>query len=241
MLSLTHFTKPWQVTSLKLAILAMLVGLAACKQSPVTQAPSQSAIATAATPAKTDSSQTQLIDDLEDKDGGNALGGGWFTYNDKANGGDSVVSPAPGKFTSSVGGANGSKRAAKMTGKVTKTFPSSNIAIGTTLGKDSIDVSNYKGIEFWAKGDGKKFQLQLQTPLIKDFNFYNYVFTSQPEWRRYEVRFDQLKQEDWGKKTVVVPKSDALKKIHSIVWRTYPVGQPRENVELVIDDVKFIK
>ncbi len=183
----------------------------------------------------------RLIDDLEHKDGVNALGGGWFTYNDKANGGDSDVFPAPGMFTSSVGGANGSMRAAKMTGKVTKTFPSSNIAIGTTLGKNPIDVSKYKGIEFWAKGDGKEYQLQLQTPLIKDFNFYNYVFTSQPEWTRYEVRFDQIKQEDWGKKTVTVPERDILTKINSIVWRTYPMGQSRESVELAIDDIKFLK
>jgi hypothetical protein len=119
---------------------------------------------------KADSTQTQLIDDIEDKNGGNGLGYGCFTNYDKANAGDSVMSPAPCKLTSSQGEDNGSKRAAKMIGKVTKTFPYPNITKGTNLGENPIDIGKYKDIEFWAKGDGKEFQSQLHIPLIKDFN-----------------------------------------------------------------------
>ncbi len=245
----SKLTKSWQPVlknCIKLAILGTLAGLGACQtQPPVSQtdpSPESASTETDQMASQTTATETIIIDDLEDKNSGNALGGGWFTFDDQANGGDSQVVPS-GKFSPSEGGANGSTTSAKMTGKVTETFPYSYIAIGTTLNKEAqpTDITKYKGIEFWAKGDGKEYQVQLPTPAIKDFNYYNEVFTAQPEWTRYEILFDDLQQNNWGNKTVAVPKADALTQIKSIVWRTYPLGQPRENVELMIDDVKFIK
>ncbi len=182
----------------------------------------------------------KVVDDFKRKnknqDRVNALGGYWYT----AAGAGSEVSPTPNNFKLSDEGVNGKGKSAKLTGKVTK---GGYISIGTSLSKNGqpISLAQYKGIEFWAKGDGKKYGIQLQTPnVIKDYNYYSYVFVAKPQWTHYQIPFDKLTQQNWGKKTVHVALKDSLKQVLTITWYPHPYGEPRGSVNLAVGDIKLI-
>lgn len=221
-----------------LALVAFL-GLGACQApEPVPPPPPSPVATTEASPASpTDAPTGKLLDDFEDKNPANALGGGWFTYADKELGGDSQVSA----FEVAAGGANASGAAGKMSGKVTKTYPYGFITVATSLdeGGKPVDLSVYKGISFWAKGDGKPIRLSFHSPAVKDYNYYSYVFTPTTEWQRFDVPFDQLTQEDWKDKLVSVPKAEVLAQVTHIGWTTFPLGEPREFTRLELDDVQL--
>jgi len=247
MFSTKHFFRSSSLTLIRSAglqalALALLLGLVACEPpEPVLPPPPSPAATTDPPPASppTEAPAGKLLDDFEDKDIVNAFGGGWFTYTDKELGGDSQVSP----FEVAEGGANNSGAAGKMTGKVTKTYPYGFISLATPLEErgQPVDLSAYKGISFWAKGDGKPIRLVFQSPaVIKDFNYYGYVFTPTAEWQRFDVPFDQMTQEDLKDKLVPVPQAEALAQVTYIVWTTFPLGEPRESVQLELDDVQLM-
>jgi hypothetical protein len=238
-----RFLTPIPNAGLKALALALFLGLGACQPPEPVPPPPPSPAATPetppASPPPTDAPAGKLLDDFEDKNIVNALGGGWFTYADKELGGDSTVSA----FEVATGGANGSSAAGKMSGKVTKTYPYGFIALATSLEESGkpVDLTAYKGISFWAKGDGKPVRLVFQSPdAVKDFNYYGYVFTPTAEWQRFDVPFDQLTQEDWKDKLVPVPQAEALAKVNYIAWTTFPPGEPRETTQLELDDVQFL-
>jgi len=181
----------------------------------------------------------KTVDDFKRKnknqDSLNTSGGYWYT----AAGSGSVVSPATNKFKLSNEGVNGVGKSVKITGKVSK---GGYIAVGTSLNKTAAPVSlaQYKAIEFWAKGDGKKYGVQLQSPsAIKDYNYYSYSFVAKPQWTHYIIPFSKLAQQDWGNKTIHVPLKDSLKQVKVITWYTNPYGEARSSVDLAIADVKL--
>jgi hypothetical protein len=178
-----------------------------------------------------------LIDDLEDGDAKNQLGGYWYTYSDKDNKGDSLVSPS-GEFKPSAEGANDSSKSARISGKVTKTYQYGFIGMGTNLAQDNnsaIDLNQYQGIEFCAKGDGKEYRVKLRSLAIKDYNDYGYEFVAPAAWQCYKVLFNQMEQKSFGAK---IPLDQALTKVIAIQWQT--IGQPHESVDLAVDAIKFL-
>lgn len=231
---------------LKLSFLVSLLSLTACQSSPDVStrssrsSPEEEVVSSSVSIAPNQEAiDTEILDTFDDQDTVNAFGGSWFTYNDEGAGGDSEVSP----YQVGEQGAEGSPSAAKMTGKVTKTIPFSFIGLATSLNEEStsVDLSQYKGIVFWAKGDGKPYRLQLQSPIIKDFNYYGYVFTPTSEWKRYEVRFDQMTQEYIKDETTQMPLEQTLSQVDHISLITYPQGETREDAQLELDNVQFIQ
>jgi len=183
------------------------------------------------------SSQGELVDDLENYKGTNKLGGYWAAYNDKAIGGDSKVSPS-GVFKPSAGGANNSKFSALMTGEVTTKSKSAFIGMGTNLNKAGtpVDISQYKGIEFCAKGDGQNYVLKLRSLANTDYDDYAFTFIAPTDWKCYQMPFTDAKQKGFGKS---VPLNTALAQVTSLQWQT--IGQPHKSVSMAIDDIKFWK
>jgi len=111
--------------------------------------------------AGTPPSGVSVIDDLDDGDGRIAMTAGrqgpWHAFND-TNGGNQKPS-VNGPFTPEMGGANSSPYAAHTSGSNYQFggvgFDLNN-ATPTAGGMDSqaYDASGYKGITFWAKGNG---------------------------------------------------------------------------------------
>ncbi len=175
-----------------------------------------------------------IIDNIEDGDNKTLQGFYWYSYDDLSNKGNSLVNPQSDKstpFIMSVGGSpNSTKYHAKMTGRVTTKYQYGFIGMGL-----DVKYTNSTGISFWTKGDGKKYNVRIETSDITDFAYYQYEFVTTNIWRNITIKYDEFSQpESFGDK-----KSFNSKNIVRISFQT--IGQPLNSVELAIDDLSFIK
>ncbi len=182
-----------------------------------------------------------LIDNCEDGNNINDFGKYWYTYDDKSNGGDSYISPEAGKtFKMTEKGARNSKYCAGFKGKVTTKYQYGYIGMGTSLSETYIDISVYKGIRFYAKGDNKSYNVVISPDRSKvdtEYNDYRFTFLAPENWTLINIPFTSFSQDlGWGKKTEL---SDNLKYIRDIIWQT--ISQPLNSVELYVDEIGFYK
>jgi hypothetical protein len=178
--------------------------------------------------------EVDLVDDLESDKNVNKLGGQWYTYDDRGSGGRSKVV----KFKPASSGSNESKFSALLKGEVISANKTGYIGIGTNLSKDGspLDISQYKGISFCAKGNGTKYYMKLRSSAIADYNDHAYTFSSEPQWNCYQIPFADMKQLDPKRPTDL---QAALVQVSSIQWQ--PLERTDEEVELYLDEIKFIK
>ena len=192
-----------------------------------------------------------LVDDFEEGRGKNKLGGYWFTYSDKDLGGSSIVHPVPGTdFAVASPGARKSEYCARMKGQVTTKYRWGFVGMGCDLRhpKRPVDLSGFTGIEFYARGDGRKYRVKFSSDVTKDGDDFGADFEAKKDWRLVRIAFSELAQQGWGKpgrwaesgpgKGPEV-KGYAGQKVLRIQWQT--IGQPLEAVRLDIDDIKLLK
>ncbi len=182
-----------------------------------------------------------LIDDCEDGNNINTFGNYWYSFNDSENGGDSEIHPKAGKpFTMTESGAKNSKFSAGFKGKVTTKYQYGYIGIGTTLDNISKDISEYKGICFYVKGDEKIYSVLIgpnRNKVDNEYNDFRFTFLAPTQWTQVIIPFSSFSQDSgWGKKTELL---ENLKNAKDIVWQT--VSQPHDSVELYVDDIGFYK
>jgi endoglucanase len=204
-------------------------------------------------PLKTCSGETVaaadgLVDDLEDGNGQVALVAGrsgyWYSAADPKG---STISGA-GAFTPSDGGASGSKKAARATGKTATGDGAWGATFGFTFAPDNqpYDVSKYAGISFWAKASDKstknvRFKVgdantrpEGKVCTNSCWNHFGQDLTLSSEWRQYTVKFADLKQQDgWGDPR---PATLAARNVMSLDW-SITAGQ---DFDIWVDDVKLI-
>lgn len=227
----------------KTGIVILIAIFSACGTTPTTQSLTTETTTTQAqlpqAPGKTD----LLVDNLEDGNSFNELRGTWFTYNDNDTkvGGDSKVIPEAGStFIPSPGGPAGSTFTASIKGQVTTTFRYGFVGMGTNLNssENPVDITKqgYNAIQFWAKGNNKRYRIKLRSQMTPDGDYFGYDFQVTPEWKRYVVTFQELKQGGGG---IEVNKDQALSKVISINWQT--IGQPHTSIELSVDNISFIQ
>jgi len=187
-----------------------------------------------------------VLDDAEDGDHqaykDDQRGGYWYTYSDKAG---TVVEPA-GEFKMSQGGPDGSKWAAKMSGK---TGPGgilyAGVGFSITDPKAPVDLSCCKGVSFYAKKAGAGIAaVRLKVPdaqttpegnqckqCYNDFG-RDYMFTDQ--WTKYELPFAEMSQEaSWGDKFPAIMPTH----IYGLQWQ---VKDPNQSFEIWVDSVELI-
>jgi hypothetical protein len=177
-----------------------------------------------------------LISDFE-KDLHTPFGNDWRPINDRAGGG---VSTAEAELVAD--GANGTARALRVHGKVTIAdylFPMGGIGLPLGVLKDHIpapiDIAQYSGIQFWVKGDGKRYMLRVGDDEVKDFNFHHYPFAATRDWQLVRLRFAELKQFDWGQRTAWTGR-----KVSSFLFTNYsPPGEDFGSFEFFIDEISF--
>lgn len=178
-----------------------------------------------------------LVDDLEDRNRFNEFGGTWFTYSDRAEGGDSRVVPSR-VFQPRSGGVGESRLIAQITGEVTDTYPDGYIGIGMDLNNSNQnprDLTQYDAISFWAKGDGKPYRFKIYSAKTPDYDDYGYNFTPTQQWKHFVIDFSELEQEGWG---TPVDRQTALRKALKIQWQT--IGQPHNSVRLAVDNIYLL-
>lgn len=108
------------------------------------------------------------------------------------------------------------------------------VGMGRTLNPNGrpVDVSPYKAIRFWAKGDSTPIRLILESTGISDGDYYQTIFTPDSTWRQYIIPLSQFQQRGFGK-AVAWTGTDA----RAVVWvNAETTGRP---LELAIDQVSF--
>lgn len=192
-----------------------------------------------------------VIDDGEDNN--NQLlaqkgrGGYWYTFADASG---TTITPtkgaAGGTFSMSPGGANGSQLAAHMNGKVAA---SGTVYAGLGFNfadpKAPFDVSNYKGISFWARrGDNSTGTVRVKLPDVNTdqdgkvctecFNDFGMDLELTTTWTKYTVTFAGAQQmAGWG-----APRPAAVDaaKMYGVQWQ---VNTPGADYDIWIDDIQF--
>ncbi|MFO7868651.1 MAG: carbohydrate binding domain-containing protein [Bacteroidales bacterium] len=150
-----------------------------------------------------------LVDDCEDMDNLNELGGAWFTYTDVDNAGTSTIDPQTSDtvdFTMTEDGANGSGYAAEVTYTLGETWGTDDndpfVGIGTQLGEDEtpMDISGATGISFYHKGDACVLEIYLPDNLGTDANYDTYAVpvSSHTDWTKVELAWSDFSQAGWG-------------------------------------------
>lgn len=197
-----------------------------------------------ATPAADSCEARALIDDGEDGDSRVAAVGGrggyLYTFVDS---GGSTVAPR-GNFTMAAGGANGSARAMRITGRLTVGQDSyAGLGLSFTEPKGAYDAGNWTGISFAARAGADPVAVRVKVPdrntdpaggvCSECYNDFGAEVDVTSEWTRYQVAFADLKQlNDWGD-----PRPDAVdsRALYGVQWQIRRAGA----FELWIDDVTF--
>jgi len=171
-----------------------------------------------------------IFDDFEDGDVLSNWETEWLALTDKVIGGSST---AEAKLIS--GGANSSKHALNVSGDVTTKTPFGFAGVVVSLGKkteQNFDISQYSGIKFNTRGDGKTYRLVILTAAVKDYDDFSYTFSAPEDWKEIVVPFSKLRQFGFGKK-VEWTAGD----VQAIEFMT--LGAPHERFDLYIDDILF--
>jgi hypothetical protein len=189
-----------------------------------------------------------MIDDAEDNDGKIMVqkdrGGYWFTYADDA--GSTI---APKKFEMAAGGANGSKYAAHMTGKMGTKGDSVWAGMGFNFGdpKKPYNATAYKGVSFQAKlGAGSLDKVHVTLADVntdpdgnvckdKCYNHFGADVTLTDKWAKYTLLFSAMTQQTgWGDPH---PPSIDASKVYGMQWAESVKGA---SFDVWIDDVQFV-
>ena len=174
-----------------------------------------------------------LVDDFESGKTQSLLGGPWMIQMD--NGGLGTLIKNKDQFLAKDG-ANGSKGSIRIyghMGKLVAPWPFASIYTSQAQ-EEPMDLSDFKAIEFWTKGDGKSYEVQLFLTQITDYAHYRLSFTAPKAWTKVRLDLSAFHQPDWGGK--VPPNFQSIKEIIFA-----PQGMNDEDFDLSIDDVILVK
>ncbi len=177
-----------------------------------------------------------LVDNCDDGDNINALGGAWQTF---ADGYSSVTPPAApaGTFFMTPGGNSGSAYCASMAYTLLPgvAYPYTGLLTFTRADYSTIgiDVSSYYGIRFYAKCTGTgTYNCGLgTTKTAAQGNHYSSVFTPDSSWKLFEIPFMSLAQA-WG-----TPEAWDPTTVYAIQW--VASGFAGTTGQLYVDDIEF--
>ena len=175
-----------------------------------------------------------LVDDCEDGDEINRLGGKWFTYDDSTSEGASTVIPKTSEdntFVMTDGGYN-SQKAAKISFNLDQGDNQYDpfVGVGFTLDKDEKekDISKATGITFYHKG--YKCIVRIETANVEDYGYYVAELDASIDWTFVSLNWDGFDQPPWADE---VPLD--LTKTLKISWQIE--GETGDNGEVWIDKI----
>lgn len=125
-------------------------------------------------------------------------------------------------------GANNSPYALKITGKLSENYR--NLAfMGAVIPIDpkgwiGLYMKAYDGLEFFTRGDGKKYKISFITDITKDYRYPSYQFETDNEWKRIYIPVKEIKGLDTMKVCAI-----------SIT----PIEIGKGEFELFLDNLKF--
>ena len=139
--------------------------------------------------------KTLLVDKVDGS--GPKLGAGWETYIDENNLG-TKINPFTHETTGNPQGAKGHGHFSGHVGK--NKAPWSWAVVDLSFGDDAPkDLSAYKSLRFWAKGDGKKHRVRIGRVAVEDYCDFEQTFVAPKEWTRVTLPLAEFAQPKWGK------------------------------------------
>ncbi|MCA9687125.1 MAG: carbohydrate binding domain-containing protein, partial [Myxococcales bacterium] len=225
----------------------VLVGLGACSLMDGDGGAQKPKGSTAAIACTADA----VIEDGENDDHQVIVHAGRNGYIYTFSGGSTTVEPTPGAaggvFTMSLGGANGSRHAARMHGTVGGDEGAfAGLGFNFTDPQAGFDASKYEGISFFARrGPGSGGSVRLKVPdratapeageCSECFNDFGADLAIGEEWQRYVFRFEELAQlPGWGAPR---PASIDASAIFGVQFQIQGAGA---QFDLWIDDLSFV-
>ena len=150
-------------------------------------------------------SDDALIDDFEDGDAANALGGPWTIFNDKEAGGTSYANPAAFGPTLFAAGEAGTKGiSVRLVGAVGATQPRVGIRSAFNAAGATVGVGPVKSVVFDVKSTaGSSLWVEMEQPSISDGAYYAYpVSIGTDQCSRVRVPLASFVQPAWRKTAV---------------------------------------
>lgn len=201
--------------------------------------------------------KTSIIDDMEDGDRYNYIGGAWSAIEDQENGGKTSLSNKKitddfGKETYDVilpsdGGKNTSKYMAGLTDVklgVGSLSYGPYAALVLNLKKDTTvyaDFAKCQTIKYKYKGASHNFRIE--TTDITDYNYHRVNKDASEGWKEVEITIDMLKQETWGNANAP-QKPINLAHANRLAWEIKGLEKTPDNLNqpkfpyLYVDDVQ---
>jgi len=169
---------------------------------------------------------SMLIDDFENTDFNNLLNGTYITYND----GYSSIN-----INIVDNGYLKSKKCIKIDYELIEgaLYPFAGVYSSFNKNLAPINLSEYKGIRFYAKGEGKCRVELASKKTDKEYNHYLTFIELSPGWQLYEIDFDDLLQ-TWGTPVKWDPTD-----IYAVQW-TFTMPVPSKGI-MYIDNIEFYK
>ena len=148
-----------------------------------------------------------LVDDFEDGDGGTLIGTGWYTYDDKDNGAESVITTpevSEKGYPLPTATNNGSQYAFKVNYTLSKGEYAYDPYVGWGAQiPDTLDCSRFGGISYWYVGG--KHEIHVETSDVKDYDVHLATVKASRTWTQVFIRFKDLSQGGWGKEVEFDP------------------------------------
>lgn len=179
------------------------------------------------------SGKTTLIEDFEDKNSQNILGGYWYDFNDNDAGGKSRLKDQAWlrPETMAVGGYDSTAGL-----YVDVILEKSNYqwspyyALATQVNKtDVFTPANFAGVSYWHKGVAHTFRVDIEE--VKDYDYHVYQVPASKDWTLVVVDFEMMNQGGWGRR-VDLNLDNSIK----LVWNL-----DQTSGSFQIDDISFVE
>ena len=200
------------------ALLNLFIAASAVGLAPANSIAAQSA--TSSTTTSPTHSVVGMISNFDDGTPKTSMGFGWVVSTDQLIGGASTA-----EMKVVDGGANGTAKSLETTGKVAPGLSygwAGPMFMPGTKPMDAANLSAAKAVSFWAKGDGRTYQVMMfsqtsgQMPVSVDF-------IAGPEWKQYTFPFSAF-------------QGVSARDIQGIA---FTAGQPAGSFTLQLDEVSF--
>lgn len=180
---------------------------------------------------------TVLIDNFEDGDATNAIGTVWWSFDDRNEGGNSVVVPysSTDKLIDTLSAASGS-RSLKITYTLGNSFANPFLGVGTRMGPGNIEICpsrswvGAKTLTLWLKGSGNHVNVVINSSLFPKNSLLLLDIPNLPaSWTNYSIPLGVDDPTSWN---LAAPYSAEL------VIGTVS-GVPGDSGTIALDDVQI--
>jgi len=193
---------------------------------------SSSMIAESSSSVMTAEDSSLIIENFEDGDGSNLMGGYWYSFDDNGGGGASSIVPSTMEeaFVTSGGYLSGGMLSLAVTLVKADYAYAPYYAFGTLVPKTTvINPSTFDGISYWHKGVAHTFRIDI--PEVEDYDNHVIEIPAHANWTLVTIDFADMAQEGWGKHVDLNLDQDI-----KVLWVLR-----KGSGDFAIDNVKFEK